>query len=544
MKRRDNESRPLSYKLENTDRKLVQLLAERSRLLVRMAKERKHKDKSMVDAEEEKHLWSLWRQGVEEHGLNERLLRRIFNMINGLAYEQAERRDDWVMPLHPRQGPVDIDLPGPVDTLATRLWLIAGAALNQEVSIPGVVLNDDIIELIKACNQAGAHMSWDQDGVSSGAVSPQFDHTSVFVGQDAINLYLLLCLAISSPAVCRFNGGARLKSESLGFTSSLLAAFGARQVSMVPGSEGLPIRLEASGQIPDRFQIPDGAPRELIVAILLLAPAWAREKGVFRIGMPSEPKHSQWATATKIFPLWSAMGVLWEQQGQELILTGSELTLPGQPKMDLDPFLAGYVLAMPGAHGGRACLHGTIAQKGLEWDAFQAMSHQAGLELEVMADRVQSRCDQIQDNTLQVDCSLVPEFFPLALALAVAAKGESVISVDSGQDMDFAVHVISALGMESEQRTARELKVRPVRGRQQEGLAVTAPNAFWCLGLALMALTGADVSIKNPGVLTSLWPQFWSLYKELPRPRANVVSRAGKQEEEDDAPKRRRRIIK
>jgi 5-enolpyruvylshikimate-3-phosphate synthase len=225
-------------------------------------------------------------------------------------------------------------------------------------------------------------------------------------------------------------------------------------------------------------------------------------------------------------------------------MTGTELTFPSQPKLDLDPFLAGYVLAMPAVHGGRACLHGTLAHNGLEWDAFQEMSHQAGLELEVMADRVQSRCDQIQASTLHVDCSLVPKFFPLALALAVAAKGESVISVDSGQDMDFAVHILSAMGMESEQRTARELKVRPVRGRQQEGLVVTAPNAFWCLGLALMALTGADVRIKNPGALTSLWPQFWSLYKELPRPRANVVSKAGKQEEEDDAPKRRRRIVK
>lgn len=542
MKRGDNDSRPSSFQLDNKDRKLVQLIAERSKLLAQTAKERKQKDKSLVDAEKEKHLWTLWRQGVEEHGLNERLLRRIFNMLNSLAYEQAERREDWVMPLHPRQGPVDIDLPGPLDTLSTRLWLIIGAALGQEVHISGAVLSDDLIELIKACNQVGTNMSWDKEGVQSGTVSPQFDHSALFVGQDALNFYLLLCLAISSPAVCRFNGGARLKSESLSFASTLISAFGARLVSMVPGSEGLPIRLEASGQVPEGFQIPEGAPRELILAILLLAPVWARERGVFRISLPAEPE--QFLGTDRIFALWSALGVSFEQQGKEVVLHGVELTVPSRPNIAMDPFLSAYMLAMPGVRGGQVCLHGTLAQKGLEWDALQGISHQAGVELEVLPDRIESRCDHIQANDLHCDCSLVPEFFPLALALAVAAQGDSVLTLDSGQDMDFAVHILSALGMESEQRTDRELKVRPVRGRQQEGLSVTAPNAFWCLGLALTALSGAEVSVKNPGVLTSLWPQFWSLYKELPRPGAKVMSRAGKKEEENNAPKRRRRIVK
>jgi hypothetical protein len=58
-----------------------------------------------------------------------------------------------------------------------------------------------------------------------------------------------------------------------------------------------------------------------------------------------------------------------------------------------------------------------------------------------------------------------------------------------------------------------------------------------------MALAGAKVSIKNPGVLTSLWPQFWTLYKNLPRPRAKSLAGEDKKEESGHGPKRRRRIV-
>ncbi|MDZ7758774.1 MAG: chorismate mutase [Desulfovermiculus sp.] len=541
MKRGQKDNRPASFKLDSIDRKLVNLLAERSMILAQTARDRKGKDRSFVDPEKEKRLWGIWRQGVEEHGLNERLLRRMFHLVNSLAYEQAERREDWVMALRPRLEPVDIELPGPLDTLSSRMWLILAAALGQEMRVPDAVLNDDLIELIKACNQAGANMSWDQEGANSGASTLEFDHTSIFAGQDALNFYLLLCGAMSAPGVCRFNGGTRLKSESVGFVSSVLSAFGARQVSLVPGSEGVPIRLEASGQIPQGVQIPENAPRELVLALLLWAPLWARTKGEFRLEMPTGPS-AAWGTE-KIFPVWSQIGVNWRMDGRDLILQGGELTVPETPQVDLDPFLAGYVLALPAFQGGRVYLHGNYPQVGSEGEIFKHICNQAGLELNFPEGGVQSVCSRGRAQNLNLDCYLAPSFVPMALALAVSAGGESVLCLDSGQDMDFAAHILSGLNMESEQRTAKELRIRPARGRQQEPLAVTAPSASWSLGLALTALTGSKLSLKNPGVLTALWPQFWSLYKELPRPRVKTAVSEIPKEESDNGQKRRRRIV-
>ncbi|MBS3779822.1 MAG: hypothetical protein KGY41_05470, partial [Desulfovermiculus sp.] len=486
-------------------------------------------------------LWGIWRQGVEEHGLNERLLRQVFNLINGLAYEQAERRDDWVMDLRPRLEPVDIDMPGPMDTFSSRMWLVLAATLGREVRVPGAVLNDDLIELVKACNQAGANMSWDQEGASSGATALEFDHTSIFVGQDTFNFYLLLCLAMSAPGVCRLNGGARLKSESMGFVSSVLSAFGARLVSLVPGSEGVPIRVEASGQIPQSLQIPESAPRELVLVLLLWAPLWARARGEFQLQMPTGPA-ATWGV-DRIFPLWAQMGVKWKEDGRALILQGEELAVPSQPQIDLDPLLAGYVLAMPAFQGGRVRLYGEYPQRGVEREIINHVCYQVGLELSFSEGRIQSTLSHVRAQTLNIDCSLAPNFVPLALALAVSAGGESLICLDSGQDMDFAAHILSVLNMESEQRSAQELRIRPARGRQQEPLAVTAPTACWGLGLALIALTGSRLSLKNPGALTALWPQFWTLYKELPRPRVKTATSVSKKEENNRDQKRRRRIV-
>ncbi|WP_027369972.1 chorismate mutase [Desulfovermiculus halophilus] len=541
MKRGQNTLQSRSSRLHSIDKKLIQLLAERSQLLARDARERKGNDKSYVDPEKEKKLWSLWRQGLEEHGLNERILRRTFNLVNSLAYEQAERREDWVMALHPRLEAVDIDLPGPVDTVKTRLWLIMGAVLGRDVRIPGAVLNDDLIELIKACNQAGAGMSWDQEGASSGTVCPQFDHSSIFVGQDPLNFYLLLGLSLTSPAVCRFNGGARLKSESMGFLTDVLAEFGARQVFLVPGSDGVPIRVEASGQVPSKVRVPEEAPDEFVLALLLLAPVWARANGEFRLVLNADLE--QFRGKHHLIPIWSQLGAVWEQDGKELIFSGSELTMPQQPEVGLDPVLAGYVLAMPAFCGGRVLLHGTFPQAGPERDAFLELSSQAGLDVDVREGGIESKSGGMPKADLRLSCRQSPRLIPLALALALAGGQESILGLSSGQDMDFAAHILASLGMESEQITDQELRIRPARGRQREDLAVTAPNACWSLGLALMALAGAKVSIKNPGVLTSLWPQFWTLYKNLPRPRAKSLAGEDKKEESGHGPKRRRRIV-
>ncbi|MFO7875019.1 MAG: chorismate mutase [Desulfovermiculus sp.] len=541
MKRGPTNNRPSSFKLDSVDRKLIQLLAERSMILAQAAKERKGKDKSFVDPEQEKRLWGIWRQGVEEHGLNERLLRRIFSLINSLAYEQAERREDWVMALRPRLEPVEINLPGPLDALSTRMWLVMAAALGQEARVNRAILNDDLIELIKACNQAGANMSWDQDGAEAKPACLEFDHTSIFAGQDAFNFYALLCLAMSAPGVCRFNGGTRLKSESMGFVSSVLSAFGARRVSLVPGSEGVPLRLEASGHIPGQLDVPENAPQELVLALLLVAPLWARRKGQFRLIFPAEP--AQYWGVNRVFSIWSQIGVSWDVEGREVVLRESELTFPSQPQVDLDPLLAGYVLAMPAFQGGQVVLHGHFPHSGPELESLNQVCAQAGLGLSIQEDQVQSRCSQPLSQGLHLDCRPAPVFVPLSLSLALAAGGESIICLESGQEMDFATHILSGLNMESEQRTAQELRIRPARGRQQEPLSVTAPNACWSLGLALIAMTGAKVSIKNPGVLTGLWPQFWSLYKELPQPKVKTVTSAVKKEESDNAQKRRRRIV-
>ncbi len=69
----------------------------------------------------------------------------------------------------------------------------------------------------------------------------------------------------------------------------------------------------------------------------------------------------------------------------------------------------------------------------------------------------------------------------------------------------------------------------------------TAPSGLWACALAIAALArphaGRGLQLNNPGVLTELWPGFWSLYNALPEP---VQRRA---EEAPAQTRERRRIL-
>ena len=66
-----------------------------------------------------------------------------------------------------------------------------------------------------------------------------------------------------------------------------------------------------------------------------------------------------------------------------------------------------------------------------------------------------------------------------------------------------------------------------------------APSAQWAMAYALCAFLRPNLHLSNPGVLTGLFPPFWTMYNTLPRP---VLKRRVEQETEDAKPARRRVI--
>ena len=75
----------LRKELAEVDSELMRLLARRSELFDKHLQERRAKHQSLSDPEMEKGLWQVWQRESRGSGLDERLLRRAFHLLNGLA---------------------------------------------------------------------------------------------------------------------------------------------------------------------------------------------------------------------------------------------------------------------------------------------------------------------------------------------------------------------------------------------------------------------------------------------------------------------------
>ena len=134
--------------IESLDKRLLSLLAQRTRLAASQAANRRERGAPLVDPEREKHLWAQWVRVWQEAGLDARPLRRLFGVVNSLALEApaAENRAQPFL-LIPRRETVDVDLPGPRSLRQTRMWTALAAAANLELRLTPVVLNDPLIDL-------------------------------------------------------------------------------------------------------------------------------------------------------------------------------------------------------------------------------------------------------------------------------------------------------------------------------------------------------------------------------------------------------------
>lgn len=509
----------LTSEILEMDKALVKLLGKRSRLFKKAAAARKQKKKSLVDPQQEKALWRNWRQAAEANDLDEKMMRALFNAVNGLGYEQVERKQDWELPLRPNPEPARIALDGPRDCLLTRMWVFLAASGGKPLQIAPVILNDPLFEMIKALNQAGGSVYWEQDRVLfRGGGALDFDKKTIFCGQDPFNLYLLLFLAARSPGVCRFSGGSRLKFMNFRALETLVRDLGGRIISLVPGSHGLPLRLEAGGGCEGDIAISSEISTEMLQALILALAVTLQEGETVRLHCPDDD-----ATALFHFPGLSAVledcGGFWEKQADGCVIQGRVLRLPEQVDPPLDPMLCGFLLALALVSRGRANLRGHFPRQLPESQAVLRLLQGAGLAAKRSDEAIQGVCENQSGQLLSMDVRGFPRCLPLALALAVSRPGPSLLQVEQNEDLDFALSLLDRLQAEYSLEEG-SLRIQAGLNLQRcPPLKIHTPNAWWSMALAVIALKRPGLSVHNPGELTQFWPQFWSLFKGLPDPQ-------------------------
>ncbi|MHC1700895.1 MAG: hypothetical protein AB9900_07935 [Humidesulfovibrio sp.] len=536
---RNADAKPRLSPLEDLldlDSKLLSMVARRCRIVQRAARGRQ-----VLDRELEKQLRIGFEQAARQQDLDPRLARQLFPVLNafGLEPQEARRAADKPFALIPRSEPADIDITGPRSLSRTRMLAVLAAAAGAPMRLSGVVLNDPLVELVKALNQAGAHLSWTADELTSSESqgkaedSPlRFEDVLVFAGEEPFTLYVLLALALREAGRSKFAGGPNLKFLDLRHLDALLPLLGARLAPMNPRSRGLPARLESGGRMASRLELTPETP-PLFAQALALA-AWSYPEGL-RLALCAEPV----AAAGQALALDEALEALnlcqvsARRQGNEYIIPSCRPKIPAAPALPLDPTLSAYLLALPALAGGVARLAGRLELPQHVRDDFETL----GLPVNIESGFAESRSDSLTPGA-ELFMGRQAEYLPLALALAVKAGGGRVLLPLDASARSGAVDLLERLGVEHEVQD-EVLVVLPGALKAWEGVW-TSPDPHSTLALALLSFLRPGIAIDNPGGLAFLWPRFWSVYNALPLVREQAP--APKEPEKHAVTSRKQRV--
>ncbi|MFP4071098.1 MAG: chorismate mutase [Desulfovibrionales bacterium] len=516
--------------IKELDKKITGLLGRRTELLAKAASGRRSRKGKLADPRQEKELWAIWKDVRESQNLDNAIWERIFSLTNSLAYARTEQtRPEKGFNLFPKPAPLQLTFAGPPHLPATRGGLALAAMLGGSLRIPGAVLNDPLIELAKLLNQVEGKVSWDSEGITSesdGALA--FDNRTIFCGQDPFNLFLALAMTLPVFGIVKLTGGTSLRNFDLSVLQRFLPAIGARMVHLDPHSAGLPVRIESSGVLPDEVHLPDWVPPSFVHAMLIGWTGHRKKTRFFWDGSRDEELFPGW-----LKDLLSRFGSRMHTRGGHLEISGFDLHAPKLLSLPMDPVATGYALGLPAGRGGFVKAEGIWPDTDEGAKILEKL--RAFLTVEASPEGIQARFrNMVASNSVA--------FTPLSFALAVISGRETLLEITGDdQDLEFALETGEVLGLDLA-RLPGEFKVGRTSRSQPAGTPPTihAPTPEWAMALALISTFRPGFTLSNPGIVSSLWPQFWNIYNETP-----LIPGGTQKRETNDTPhvpKQRKRI--
>lgn len=526
----------LLQEIQEVDSKLISMLSRRNNLLGKAASKRRQKGLPLADPEMERRLFETWNEVSSKQNFDNKTARRIFEQFNNLAYAavanpESRKSDAYV--LSPAQRPAKVEVDGPRSLFQTKLYTALAAASGAEASLGPVILNDSLVQIIKAFNQGGAKLSWNDDMVEArddGKLN--FEEKLVFVGGSPLNLYLITAFGLSITGKFKMAGSAEMKFFDTRPMNNLVSGLGARLNTLDLHSYGLPARLECGGRMASSLTIDEGTDPQFAAA--LTAAAWTYPQGL------TLNFDSQW----KGKALLAETSAVLKSCGVNTVMTDTKITVPhcdsinvpNQPEIALDPEICCSILAIPAFCGGEVKLKG-VWPSNPESDAALESLKASGVMIEKGNDVLTASRGEVSEET-NFDCLGKAELFPIELALAIKSGVETTLTAPEDKAvLEQGIELLEHLGIRY-LITENGLALSP--GRLNWESPWTAPTPFFGMALGLLAWIRPGISLDNPGEISSHWPRYWTLYNGLPE----VTSLIPPRKEIKDEPKSDRKRIR
>ena len=269
---------PMRETVRDIDRQILSLLLQRHNVLVRMMR-----GSNRLTPQDERFLRESWEGQASKISSDPLLTSRLFNLLQEVDFlpppseENQTRRTAFN--LAPQQKPVNIDMEGPRDQHATQVWIAIAAMTGKPLQIGKALVNDAVSDCVHMFNLMGANLHRDGNVIRHGTdCTPAGTPDKVLhVGKNPFNFYLGLAHYIGRPGHTRFSGGTELRLANFTPLRHFLPELGSRIIPLVPKTEGLPLRVECSGLLPDTIVLPADLPAEFVEALIIAAPFYGRQ---------------------------------------------------------------------------------------------------------------------------------------------------------------------------------------------------------------------------------------------------------------------------
>ena len=526
--------RGIADEIAALDADILQLLLRRYNLLQKLHTPGQRPG-ARPPAQTEQTLRLAWEKNAARISRDPRVLHRLFALIRELEFLPKPVPGEEPRPafgLAPPARPVSLDMPGPSACRRTRLFLFLAASGGCALRIEHTLLNDPLIECIKAFNQTGAGLSWEESGAvaaRAGKIPPLPDKV-LFVGNDTLNFYLLLGRYLLQPSHAKFTGDAGIRLHDLTPLCRFAPSLGARLTCIVPKSGTLPARLEASGLLPEKVLFPGDLPADAISG-LLVAAACGPQTMHFDLSAHGEAD----TVLEEALSVLQACKTKFSREGRRVRIEPG-ICPPPEPAAGIDLTLALPLLALSAFCGGSVRLRGN-------WPSCNAarqveyLLQCAGLNTERTPDGICSRSPEQKRQPTAPDLTDLPSRF-LLTALSIAAlpalRGRAVPLPElPGEDTEQSAF-LEALGL----RLEGDMILPPTGPVSRDATPWAASTPSSALAFALAAFARPHLKLANPGIMTSLYPSFWHLYNNLLL-HGSVAAQPEK-EYHDAAPQRKR----
>ncbi len=517
--------------LFDVDKELLNLLFRRAELLDGVKRDNR------ISPSLEKKLRVAWENGTAKITKDPRIARDFFNLLQQLEPIPYAYSKPNYYSLAPQFTPVEIDLPGALCSRQMRM-LFALAAASGAMASFNTHLSPTLMSSIKAFNQLGGQLWWEgHDRVLSRGGSGIMHHLDkvVPVGNDELSFYLVLAMTLLVPARLKLVGDGPLRFINTQALRSFLPSLNARLTTVIPGQDGIPVRIESAGMMPHSIVLPADLPKDFVLALMLMS--CVRNDASQNVEFIVENHPDSACIKAELASVLARVQVpcIFEENEEALkvSITLSKPVFAEDIKVDLDPMYTSCLLAMPAFAGGKAVLHGSLNEK----DSYCLdFLRSTGLKISYEGDTLIS--EHPGKKLVTPDLANAPSY-PMALIFTIlsALSGESVqlpeVSEKFAQDAqeDIIQGFLAQIGLSvNEEKILVKCEV--------ETNPWFLPNSDWGLALSLLAFMRPNILLVNPEIVTSIYPVFWRVYNTLPCPTTEPAQKEEVEAQEEVTHKR------